>query len=267
MAPSGAASETGRDIVSFDNPPLSEVACGVGFANRAGLTPIEIGRFWTKIVNEYPRSEVAPPLPYPGVPFMIITIPSPRMIFRTENGSQVLQIQPNWFLFNWVRAKSGSEYPRYHNVLHAFERELARFQEHLEVVGIGAIDVFQQFTLSYVNHIPRRDGWKTRDELRLFMPDFFATWPTHHQLREPSDLFMQFGQELGFGHLNVSVRNGRTQADPEEIFVLELAVSSPLAPKEPSSMKSWFDQARESIVMCFVDLISSEARKKWGLHE
>src|SRR5271166_2249591 len=108
MALSGAKSvvhEPGRDVFTFDNPPLSEVACGVGFASPSGLTTVEIGRFWNKIADEYPRSEVAPPLPHPGVPFMMTTIPSPRAIFRSKDGGRVVQVQPNWFLFNWVRLK------------------------------------------------------------------------------------------------------------------------------------------------------------------
>lgn len=270
MARSSAKSvvhHAGRDIFTFDNPPVSEVACGVGFTSPPQLNAAELGRYWNKIAAEYPRSEVSPPLPQPGIPFIVTTMPSPRMQFRTSDGSRVVQVQTNWFLFNWVRAKGGPEYPRYHAVISAFERELARFQSHLEEIGIGRIDTFQHFTLNYVNHIPRSDGWNTRDELRLFLPDFFAVWPTHRHLREPSDIFVQFGEELEFGRLNVSVRNGRTQAQPEEIFVLELAVSSPTGPKEPSSMKPWFDRAREAIVTTFVELISTNARAKWGLHE
>jgi len=271
MARSGAKStvhKPGRDLFTFDSPPLSEVACGISFQGLPKLTVAEIGRYWaTRLLDEYPRSEVQAPLPQPGFPFLIMS-PAPRMLFRTVDGSRVVQVQSNWFLFNWVRTKGGPEYPRYHAVTATFEREFSRFQDHLIETDIGGpIDIFQQFTLNYVNHIPRSDGWQTRDELRHLMPDFFATWQTHRALREPSDVLVQFGQELEFGRLNVSVRNGRTQEDPEEVFVVELGVSSPISPKEPGSMKPWFDKAREAIVTSFVELISAEARAKWGLHE
>jgi uncharacterized protein (TIGR04255 family) len=108
-------------------------------------------------------------------------------MFRAADVSRVVQIQPDWFLFNSVRVKGRAEYPRYHGVVVDFETELERFQSHLDEVGLGRIDAFVQFTLNYVNHIPRsEDGWKKRDELRLYLPDFFTRWDTHRNLVEPS---------------------------------------------------------------------------------
>jgi uncharacterized protein (TIGR04255 family) len=269
MVQSGAKSvvdDAAGDLVTFDRPPLSEVVCGVGFPAPSGLNSGELGRYWARISAEYPRSDEGPPIAQAGVPFMIGPL-TPRLLFRSDDGSRVVQVQSNWFLFNWVRVKGGEEYPRYRSVVARFEQEFARFQSHLEDVGIGRIDTLVQFTLNYVNHIPRSDGWKTRDELRLFLPDFFAKWGTHRQLREPSDLVVQFGQEIEIGRLNLSIRNGRTQNDPEEVFVLELGVASPIFPKEPNSLKPWLDKAREAIVTSFVELVSADARTKWGFRE
>jgi hypothetical protein len=78
---------------------------------------------------------------------------------------------------------------------------------------------------------------------------------------------VQFSNEVVPGRLDVSLRNGRTRDDPEETFVLELGVSSPVSPRDPATMQVWFDQARETIVRSFVDLTSQSSHRTWGLHE
>src|SRR5262249_47509507 len=119
--------------VTFDRPPLSEVVFGVGYRPIAKLNSAEIGRYWAKIVDKFPRSDEVMPVPQPGVPFVVGT-PVPRLMFRAADASRVVQIQPDWFLFNSVRVKGRAEYPRYHGVVADFETELERFQSHLDEV-------------------------------------------------------------------------------------------------------------------------------------
>jgi uncharacterized protein (TIGR04255 family) len=255
-----------RDIVTFDQPPVSEVVAGVGFTNPDRLNVAEIGRYWAKAAEQYPTSELGVPLPPPGSQFPLSLMNSPRLLLRSQDGTKLIQAQENWFLFNWIRVK-GEQYPRYHEVFGAFQGELAKFQDFLAERGIGNITSFMQFRLTYVNHIPRSHGWSSLDQVRDFLPDFFSAWANHRFLRAPSGFAVQFSNEVAPGRLDVSLRNGRTRDDPEETFVLEIGVSSPVSPKDPATMQAWFDQAREAIVRSFVDLTSQSAHRIWGLHE
>jgi uncharacterized protein (TIGR04255 family) len=251
----------------FKNPPVSEVACGIGFIPPPRLTGEAISRYRDKISDRYPHCETTAPLPQPDLPFMFTAAARPGMLFRTAAGNRILQIQPHSFSFNWVRATGGGENPpHFHPAVHALEIELEAFQSHLDDSGIGKIEAFQHFSLKYINHIPRSDGWTTRDELRLFLPDFFAAWPTHTKLREPCDISIKFSQNLEFGRLDVSVGNGQAQKGPEEIFIVEMSVASPPGSKALDSVRAWFDEANEAIVATFTQLISHDAGKKWGVY-
>jgi uncharacterized protein (TIGR04255 family) len=253
-------------ILTFDRPPVSEVVCGVGFSALEKFSVAEAGRYWARIAARYPLSEIAAPLPPPGVPFSLPAMQWPRQLFRSPDATNVVQLQNTWFLFNWVRTKGNSGYPRYPVVFSAFSTAFEDFQAYLLERTVGAIKPLQ-YRLTYVNHIPKSEGWATPDDVRRFLPDFFSQWPTHSFVSKPNAFSLQFSSEMRPGRLDVSVKNGATREDPEEVFVFELSVTSLVEPKEASAMKLWFDSAREVIVRSFKDLTSKEAHQKWGLHE
>lgn len=49
--------------VTFDNPPVSEVALAVQFAEPATDDASTLARFWPRIQNEFPQVQVQPALP------------------------------------------------------------------------------------------------------------------------------------------------------------------------------------------------------------
>ena len=52
----------GRVPVQFDQPPVIEVACGVAFTLPKPLKTAHIGRYWSRIVGEFPRCDDAAPI-------------------------------------------------------------------------------------------------------------------------------------------------------------------------------------------------------------
>lgn len=52
-----------EEPVTFDNPPVGEVALAVQFAQPATDDASTLGRFWPRIQNEYPQVQVQPSLP------------------------------------------------------------------------------------------------------------------------------------------------------------------------------------------------------------
>ena len=90
----------------FRKPPVSEVAIGVQFQTPI-LTPVHLGLYYQKIKERFPIVEVQPPLlpafeifeatpavmiPMP-FPFIGMGVASPRMWFRSQDGSSLIQLQ------------------------------------------------------------------------------------------------------------------------------------------------------------------------------
>jgi hypothetical protein len=89
------AHDPARDIVTFDRPPVSEVVVGAGFTNPDRLNVAEIGRYWAKVAEQYPTSELGVPLPPPGSPFPLGLVNSPRLLLRSQDGTKLIQAQEN----------------------------------------------------------------------------------------------------------------------------------------------------------------------------
>lgn len=96
----------------YDNPPLTEVVCGILFQNLESFLTPHVGLLWEKFKLDYPYcQEVAPLAPAIeqfgeslDVEFDLIDIPPlPRVWFLNENGSEIIQIQRDRFLHNWKK--------------------------------------------------------------------------------------------------------------------------------------------------------------------
>lgn len=256
-----------QDIVTFDHPPLNEVAIGIGFDPIPGFSTVEGGRFWGEVAEEYPNSEIAPPIPVSGMgTIQFSTTPTGRIILRNLNRTKILQIQDSWFFFNWVKASDSQEYPRYASVYESFKSSFEKFLTYLDHRGHPRPAVMNQKRLTYVNYLPK-SGWRTPDEITRFLPDLFSTWSQHKFVPSLKNFSLKFTTsfENGVGDLEVSVRNGIIPGKSEEMIVFELTVLSPPEQRELSSLDDWFGKARSIIVQSFIDLTSDFAHEKWGL--
>jgi uncharacterized protein (TIGR04255 family) len=97
-----------RAPVKFDRPPVVEVACGVLFAGQSPIKTVHIGEFWHRIKDEFPRFEDALPL-MPMVEGTDVSLedfgwsslpPLRRAWLLNEDGSNLIQVQQDRFLFN-----------------------------------------------------------------------------------------------------------------------------------------------------------------------
>lgn len=113
-------------LPEYDNPPITEVVCGVLFKPVVNLLVPHIGLLWEKFKAEYPLcKEVAPLTPMieqfetaQGLGFEITEIPPlPRIWFLQTNDNGIIQIQRDRLLYNWRKIRMDDEYPRYHKVL------------------------------------------------------------------------------------------------------------------------------------------------------
>jgi len=124
--------------VKFSNPPVVEVACSVLFKTLPSFRAAHVGLFWQGIREAFPRLEEAPPIPpilegapnlQPQVQFELAHIPPMRRSWLLNNdGSNLIQIQQDRFIFNWKKVGDADRYPSYSVVIKEFEKHLSEFQ-------------------------------------------------------------------------------------------------------------------------------------------
>ena len=257
---------------SYGNPPVIEVVCGILFKPLSALLSPYVGLLWEKYKDEYPQcSEMAPLDPlierFDEPPRMMLEIgdkpPLPRVWFIHEKGTGIIQVQRDRFLHNWRKVKPEDEYPRYHVVKELFRDKLGKFQQFLQENDLGKIEPLQ-YEMTYVNHIPKGDGWQSLGEIGRVFPDFGFRTGNDRFLPEPATLNWRTAFSLPdkAARMHVVIKQVRMRETGLPLIVLELTVRGIGSDTSPDAMWKWFDLAREWIVRGFADLTGKEVQEK-----
>jgi hypothetical protein len=136
-------------LPNFERPPVAEVILSVAFEPVQGLGVIELARLWEeKFRGEFPGVEEQPPwqMPIerlsssPGTPNVSLEVfsspPMPRLWFISERGTELVQVQRDWFARNWRKMDSPEGYPRYASLRRPFEEALSSLANGLEAEGV-----------------------------------------------------------------------------------------------------------------------------------
>src|SRR5450759_2459077 len=115
-----AAEPTLRPPV-FENPPITEVVCGVAFETLRSLLAPHLGLLWEKYRPEFSRCQEAVPLavqienPEGTVAEAEImdVPPLPRVQLRNAKGDGMIQVQRERFHYNWQKVSPDEKYPRF----------------------------------------------------------------------------------------------------------------------------------------------------------
>ena len=260
-----------QPLPDYENPPVIEVVCGVLFKRLDTLLAPYTGLLWQKFRDTYLRcKEVSPLIPsletfdeLPAVAFGITNVPpSPRIWFEHADGKRLLQVQRDRFLHNWKKAQPEDDYPHYGSVIEMFEDCLSLFRNFLEEECLGSIEPLQ-YELTYVNHIPKGDGWKTLEDIGKVFPNFAWTSENDHFLPGPEGINWSttFILPNRAGRLHVSIRSAQRMRDNHPIIRLDLTARGIGSEKTLEAMRSWFDMGHEWIVRGFADLTDQDVQK------
>lgn len=239
---------------NYEKPPVIEVVCGIVFEAIAGFKGHHLGLFWQKVRNEFPRCEHAMRL---GVTPDLIDLANyfPRIWFVSEEQNTLIQLQDDRFFFNWRERQEDEVYPRYHTIIEAFKTNLGIFQEFLEQERLGPIKP-KKCELTYINHIPKGDGWDTLSDINEVFRD--VAWdPTGERfLPEPLHLAGQivFPLPEDKGRLDIKLQHGKRKLDKYPALILEIAARGLGGDKSMGIVWEWFETAHEWIVRGFADL-------------
>jgi uncharacterized protein (TIGR04255 family) len=254
--------------VNFDNPPVVEVVCGVMFATSA-IQAAHIGAFWERIRSEFPKVEEAPPLSaiveqkgQAVAEFQWSSLPPARRVWLfSADGSNLIQIQPDRFLFNWKHTLGTKNYPSYEVVIEEFERILQSFIQFMaEVAGIQL--VFRQFEMTYVNHINKEYGLDSDAESSLLIDHIRQ--PGARFLPEPENFNFTTSYLLpeGAGRLHV-IAQSMNSPESDRLIRLDMVARGMASDGTDSARRKWFETAHTWITHAFADVTAPTVQDKY----
>ena len=255
---------TGK-LPSYKNPPVNEVVCGMRFDTPDRLLIPHIGFLWDKFRADYPIIKHAPPIASAKGEILVdntIGMPLPRVWFINKSDDQLVQFQIDRFYFNWRRRQS--DYPRYDHVIKNFESVLNTIGNFFSEFEFGELKPIE-YELSYINHIPKGQGWNTIDDLPGIFSDF--VWKQTKKRFLPNPVKVAWQKEFPLpekkGHLIVNLKQATRTEDKVPLLVLELKTQGIGELTSKEAIREWFDLAHEWIVQGFTDLTTPEIQKIW----
>jgi len=256
-------------LPSYKNPPVNEVVCGMRFDPSDKLRVTHIGLLWNKFRANYPIVQHAPPIASAIGEILIdksIGMPLPRVWFINKTDDQLVQFQIDRFYFNWRRRQNG--YPRYDYVIKKFESVLNTIETFFSEFDLGELKPIE-YELSYINHIPKGQGWNNIDDLSNIFSDFF--WKQTKKRFLPNPVKVSWQTEFPLpeqkGHLIVNLKQATLTEDKVPLFVLELKARGISESMSREAIREWFDLAHEWIVRGFTDLTTPKIQKIWEREE
>lgn len=258
-------------LPEYEKPPVREVVCGVLFKSLEGLLVPHFGLLWERFRDEYPRCQhVSPLAPVverfgepPRVELEVSDVPPlPRVWFIHQNGNGIIQVQQDRFLHNWRKVHPEDEYPRYDTVIALFKKQFQTFLSFLGDQGIGNV-MPVQYEMTYVNEIPRGDGWDRREEVGQVFPDLSwrATGGRFLSALESVNCRFTFQMPDQKGRLHAGLRSSERRDDGQEVLLLELTARGMSDAGNLDGMWDWYSLAHQWIVLAFADLTGTEIQR------
>jgi uncharacterized protein (TIGR04255 family) len=267
-------------LPEFLKPPVVEVAVMIQY-EAPTLEMVHLLHLWSKVREQFPGFEQAPPIPpamesfetprvnLPQVQFQLMNSPpTPRMFFKMAGDTELIQIQQDRFGYSWRKLKTGDAYPRYVNIKESFLKQLAFFQEFLASEKLGALRPIL-CEVTFVNHIQGGEVWHGHSELHKVIPSVTPKLSKNF-LPPPED--MQFSAKYIItekndkspaGRLYVAAEPRFLTADMAPIFLMRLTARGAPRAEGNDGIVRMFDLGHEWIVRAFAALTSPEMHKVW----
>jgi uncharacterized protein (TIGR04255 family) len=270
------------ELPSFLAPPVDEVSVGIQFSNP-GFLPTLYGAFHARIRDEFPSVEVRPPLPpsrevfpplivgslpaaMPTVPQIIGMLGNSRVLYVSEDGCSLVQLQSDRLHFNW-RRKEHAAYPRFgymrDRFAEAFQSLTALFQDN----GLGSVNV-TQCEVFYGNPLPSDvTGVSAGEPEKVLRPWTSTFGPELTEKLEDLSFNVRFNMNNPegepFGRLTVTMLTNVSQ-DNIPALRLELIARGSSKSSELSSIFDFFDAGHSAIVRAFAAVTTPDMHLRWG---
>lgn len=265
----------------FKNPPVIEVVLSAQFAAVEGLTAAHLGLLWNEFRKQFPEIEQHSPVGHIVEPFgqmvplgpyikleLADSPPNPRYWFKTENGTELIQVQVDRFMHNWRKTGEGDSYPRYEHIRERFGDELRIFSNFLQAEKLGKLRP-DQCEVTYINHVLSGQGWDNFGELSkiltLWRGETSKDWlPELEDIKLAGKYVIPDSTGKPTGRLHIDVQSAFRVDDQYKLYVITLTARTKPVGDKIDDILAGLDLGREWIVNGFVAITTPEIRKIWG---
>jgi uncharacterized protein (TIGR04255 family) len=262
-------------IVSFARPPVVEVVAGLSFSDAAPEFPVALAAFWKDRLREkFPVLQQQPPYSPPRESFQEIDtfagisfqlggqFPTPRLWATTEDGSELIQMQAEWFARNWRKVKPDDEYDRWNSRREALAESYTELIEYLATADF-ANPAIGQCEVSYINHVDLTDLGLDHGSLARVVKIGETELDSFPVEQVTLELAFAIRDEEPIGRLHFGVKPALNAAG-KPIYIIELTARSVPGHYDIDSALSFLDRGRDAINSAFVSLTTAEMHEKWG---
>ncbi|MDP6557885.1 MAG: TIGR04255 family protein [Pirellulaceae bacterium] len=264
-----------QPLPEFENPPVVEVALSVQF-DRLDVTTVQLGTVWQRFRDRFARVEEKleldaaferfgpPEKKVPGVRFEVGGLPTPRLWFIDESGSELVQVQRDRFIRNWRKIDGQPNYPRYDTLRAAFVNDWEIFSGFV-AEELKASLVPNQCEVTYVNIIEAIDSSRLDQILACISGS-----NSDEYLGKPEGAEVQFRYvlkdetEKPWGRLHVAAGSAMRATDNQPVVRLSLTARGATASKDTAGAMNTLDAGHEAVVRGFTSMTSPEMHTAWG---
>lgn len=274
------AAATNARPVDFVHPPLNEVVFSVQFESPVTDEIGVLSDFWQVIRRDFPQHEKQPPLPPVTETFdvpprppelqlqLLQTGPTVRYWFLSEDGTLIVQVQPDRLMFNWRQVTGSEGYPHYDVLAPRFEELLRIFLACDSVddqrAKVGWVE------LQYINPIEVEALHGTHGQLARILK-FLVSDPHRETLPDVEDTQLQqrfrITDDTGEpqGRLYLTAVPAVRATDQAPLYVITLLGRGRPAPGElVPGVTGFLDRAHDLIVNGFREVTTDEMHRVWG---
>ena len=274
-----------RDLPEWSQPPLDEVAIAIQFNDLPRFKSVHYGLFYSNVRQEFPGVEERQRLPSKFETFgqrgtealnleLDPTPPLRRVWLLSSDEHELLQLQPNRFIFNWRKRSGEGTYPRFDKIYPKFRQHLSLFRGFVEEQDLGSLKI-NQCELSYFNNLPLAAD----ESFDAGMSRHFRNWtsvPTVHYASGASVESENARFNLSFiarlakggeptGRVHVDATPSYNEEARAKLIRLTITFRSPLlASTDVDPLDATMAVGREAIVRVFDSLGSDECHENWG---
>lgn len=261
--------------VTYQNPPLVEVAVSLQFERPSGLNGAHLGAFWYTQRDKYPHAKTAPPIPsvdpdlfgspgpllVPSIRIALLNEPEQRVQMTSEDEQWMVQIQENRIVINW-RKHDGS-YPRYEA---ARDRLLATWDCWVRFVQAELKKSCEPrlWEITYVNRVPEGILWQSPSD---WPKVFSGLWggefgfdPTSSLIAHQGSWLLEHPAQNPVARLFVEPKMVKAAEGQRSLLVNLTAKGSVTSPEIGPSLEI----GHELIVSTFDRISSDTAKREWG---
>ena len=267
-------------LPKFSKPPVVEVALSVQFEVPILAGPL-LWRRWSQIEGQFPHvQEVPPVLPVierfdepsraggPHVELRVSSAPLPaRLWMMTSSKTELVQLQPDRFGYNWRKLSPKDDYPSYAAIRDKFAMQWTDFERF---VGSNDLEPLApvQCEVTYVNHIKGEGIWKYHGEVEKVIPSVTPRLtegflPAPESVRHSSNYVIPGSDGRPVGRLHVGIDPIYLPEETEPTIKMQLTGRTAPQDSNLKGILETLDLGHEWIVRAFATLTSSEMHDVW----